>query len=380
MYWQWKQIRSGATWPRGGNYNLLLDDSGLLSSLYFHAYRAGVTDSMLTTHKWRLLDFISSVQVLVDGSDPIKQLTGKVAHYFQWLDGGGAAPDKHFNYGSSTKRAHGLINFGMYPKDPVNGLDLSRFKSVELNLTNDGTATYFAGDWAVDVFGLYLRDAPAGQFRNFFRTEEWRKWAPVADETKYLQLPQKYPLRRMVFQVEPGIDASMLATDTPYTVVDSILVTKKSGQDELFKGSLRHLWYFDYLFRGRDVFAPLEPYQTSGYGIWTGQGQTIGEAGLRFGHAGTQSLVGTTLEPGNDSSTQKRLANTDSDQDALLLMGLALENCAPFSFDENWDPAQYLDLQAEATVDLEVHTGSGMTTPTTAGAIRVMLDRMVPQP
>jgi hypothetical protein len=333
---------------------------------------------MIATQKWRLLDWLDKLEVIANGSTPIKSFTGQVGHFFQWLDGGGAAPDQHFNYGSSTKRHHSIINFGRWPYDTEMGLDLGRFKSMELQFSNDGSATYFDGDFSIDIFGLWLRDAPVGQFKAYMKTEEWRKWTTVTDETQYLKLPEEAKLRRLVLQVIPPVDANMKSEDTAYNVADSIKMTKRSGQDEIWNASLRHLWYANYFCSGRDIIQPLQPYTSDGYGVHTGLGQVLSLGGVRLPHGGAQNTYGTSIVPGEDGATLTREVPTDSEQDAMLVMGLALENCATIAFDQTYDPVDFLDLKAEGTVELQVHTKNAATVDN--GTIRVMLDRYFPQP
>jgi len=151
MYWQREFLRSGATLPIGSYWREDLPKDGLLGGIQFHVRGTPVIDSMLATEKWRMLDFISKVEVIGDGTTVIKSITGPMAHYLAWLDGGGANPDKAFNYGTSTFRCHLMLNFGRRLFDPYYGLDLSKFKSVEVKITNDGSATSFPGDLTIDA-------------------------------------------------------------------------------------------------------------------------------------------------------------------------------------------------------------------------------------
>lgn len=374
MYWQREVYRAAAAWPNGGTYTLELPNNGLLGSIMIHAYRAGVTDSMLTTQKWRLIDWISKIEVVADGSTIIKSVTGQVQHFLQWMDGGGAAPDQHFNYGSSTKRCRLMLNFGRQLFDPEYGLDLGAFKSVELKLTNDGSSTYFGGDWGVDIVLYYLREPAISTFKGFMRTEEWRKWTTVQGEIKYLDLPVAEKVRRAVMQVVPGLDAYNMPTTTPYNVAYNIELLLKTGLLKVWEGNLRHLWYDNYFDHGRDVIQPIQPYHTAAYGIWTGVGQTLSMGGVRIPHDGIQDTATPSFSPGEDSSAQKRFTQTDADQEALLLMGLALENCAYFRFDHNRDPETYLDPRVQGTVQLNITTRDASSAA--GGTIRVVLDRL----
>ena len=377
MYWQYDLFRSGVTWTNGGTYIEELPKDGLLSSILVHAYRGGVTDSMLTTgNLWRLHDFIDPFEIVLNGSDKAYTLSGQVGRYFDWLDGSPALLDKRFNYGSSTKRHHTLINFGRYFQDPVYGLDLSKFNSVEVKFTNSGSSTYFGGDWSLDLILVMKREDPSA-FRGYMRKEEWRKWTTVSDEWKYLELPTAHRIRRIVMQVIPDEDGTYLAAEaTPYHVLSDIKLLLDSGRLEMFNGNLRDLWYINAFDMGRDIIQGIEPYHTQDYGIWTGLGQTLGMGGVRIPHDGVQDTATTSITPGDDSSSIRRMTDTDSDQDSMIVAGLSLENCSHFRFDHDPNPETWLDPNARKTVRLDCHTDSGATYAD--GTIRVCLDRYVP--
>jgi hypothetical protein len=69
------------------------------------------------------------------------------------------------------------------------------------------------------------------------------------------------------------------------------------------------------------------------------------------------------------------VADGDNDQDAWLVMGLALENCAYFRFDQEGDPNQWLDPEMNKTVTLDVHTRNAASAAD--GTIKVCLERLV---
>jgi hypothetical protein len=378
MYRRLEALRKSATFNIGETFTLLLPEHGLLSSLLLHITGTPVTDSMNAIEKWRMLDWISKIEVIGNGSTIIKSFTGRVAQYLNFKDGGLASPDKHFNYGSSTKRFHVPINFGRYLGDLLYGLDLTPWKSVELKLTNDGSGTYFTGNLAASIFALWVHDPPAGAFQKYFRTEEWRSIATVQAKTEYLDLPEEGKLRRLILQVDPAVETTKEAKTTLYNVVSNLKLTKKTGADILFDSSLRDLWYWEAFRDGRQILQPLEPYHTTAYGVRTGLGQTLGEAGLRMGQSGAQNTYGTGIYPGDDSSTLRRGVGTDPTQDALLVMGLALENCAAFDFNDPDEESTYLDLKDEGTVQLQMATADAASAA--GGTVRLMLDRPMSPP
>lgn len=374
MYWQREFLRYGESWTNGGTLKLDLPKNGYLGSIQIHAQRAGITDALNAVLKWRLIDYISKVEIIANGATPLKSITGEVAKALTFFDGGGPVPDQEFNYGSSTKRAHFMINFGRRLFDKRFALDLSKFSSVELQLTNDGSSTYFAGDWTVDVLCYYLRggDAPAPE--GFMRTEEWRKWTTVADKREYLDIPTDMMLRRIILQVLSACTTNANADTQGYNVLDDIELYLKTGTLKVMDHSLRELWYENLFQYGRQPMVGLEPYHTSLYGIKTGLGQTLAKASVALPQGMASATPTIALEPGDDNMTQKIL-RTGTDNASMILIGLALENCAVIPFDQDDDPASYLDTTAEATVQLNPHTKNASSAA--GGTIRVVTDRLV---
>jgi hypothetical protein len=330
---------------------------------------------MIAVEKWRMVDYISKIEIIGNGSEIIKSVNGRIGKYLAWLDGGGGAPDKAHNYATSTKRHHSVINFGRRLFDPDFGLDLGRWGSVEIKLTNDAAAAQFTSAPSVDIICYWLREGSPSQFNGYFRTEQWREWTTVAAEKKYLELPLQHSLRRLILQTDPDVDANMCAEATLYNLAYDIELSIRSGKLKVFDDNLRDLWYENYFHMGRDVLQAIEPYHTQDYGIRVGLGQTLGMGGVRIPHDGVQDTATPSFSPGEDSSTQKRMTDTDADQDSLIVMGLALEHCAVIPFDQQNDPASYLDLKADGTVELMIETRNAAGAAD--GNLVVVTDRLV---
>ena len=376
MYWQREFLRKGESWNNGGTLKLDLPKTGLLGSIMIHAYRAGVTDAFNSVLKWRLIDYINKVEIIANGSEIIKSYTGEVAKGLTFHDGGGGAPDQEFNYGSSTKRAHFMINFGRRLFDRKYLLDLSKFSSVEIQLTNDGTSTFFGGDWTVDVLCYYLRGAPANGFGGYFRTEEWRSWTTVQNERKYLDIPSERKIRRIALHVLPAFGTNGNADTQSYNVVDDIEMYLRSRAAKVLDYSLRDLWYENYFQSGREMFAALEPYHANGRGVKTGLGQVLAKAEGQMPQSGVPGAITVAVEAGNDGASQK-LLRTGTDNYSWLMMGLALENLAiiDLALDPD-DPSTWLDPAAEKVVNLDVHTRDDSSADN--GTVKVILDRLIP--
>lgn len=376
MYWQREVYRSSAVWTRGGTFRLELPDHGLLSAIMFHARVAQNTTGQQTYDKWRIMDFISELKIVGNGNRVLKSLTGRVAHYLNYLDGAPLMTDVHHNYGTSTLRHHGIIYFGRRMFDLDYGLDLAAWDSVEIQFTNDMGSGFTGNNPSIDVILYYLREASASQFKGYFKTEEWRKWTTVSDEWKYLSLPTEEMLRRLILQVEADEGATYHEAEaTLYNVAYEIELKLRSGAVELWNSGLRDLWYDNLFYLGRENIVGIQPYHSDGYAIRTGLGQAFAYAGAETGHDGSQDTYAPTPYSGDDSHTMRRQCDGEADQEVYLVAGCAPECCALFPFDQEDDPTQYLDLARDGTVQLNIHTRSGASYAD--GTIRVILDRLI---
>jgi len=376
MYWQREVYRSGVEWTRGGTMRLELPDNGLLGAIMFHVRTSMETTGQRTMEKFRLMDWINELKVVGTGGQVIKAITGQVAHYLQWLNGGQLNLDVHNNYGGGTLRHHGLLTFGRKLFDVDYGIDLATWDGVELQFKNDSSATYHDEEFAIDLILYWLREAPVGQFKGWFKTEEYRKITTVSDKWEYISLPTKEMLRRLIIQVQADRgDTYHEAEATLYNVAYEIALKLRSGAVEIWNSGLRDLWYDNAFMLGRDPITCIQPYHSDAYHFPTGLSQSFGSGSTRWEHSGTQDAYMSCIEPGADGETFTRICDSENDQDSMLIAGIAPESCAVFPFDLDGDPALYLDLAREKTVTLDIHTRSGAAYAD--GTIRVILDRLI---
>ncbi len=334
-----------------------------------------MNDARVATDAWRMKDYLSRIEIVANGSDVIKSIPADIMDYLAWRDGAALNLDQHHNYGTSTLRYHGYVLFGRQFGDPEYGLDLSRFTTTELRVTNVATSSYFSADLSMDVLLYILRDHPPASFKGYLRTELWRTYTTVASDVQYIDLPTKGALRRLVLQAVPPRDSDNLATATPYSMLPQLRLTLKDGHEELFNDSLRELWYQELARIGRDPIVGLESYHTDGKGIRTGLGQAFAKAGVYLSHDGTQSTYAPDLTPGLDADTQSRQSEGDADQFSLIMLGVAPENCVSFDFDWGGNPANWLSLPNVSTVQLEVHVGTSASHA--GGTVNVVTDRLI---
>jgi hypothetical protein len=373
--WEVRKLIPETTWTYNATVRTILPTSGLLSALMIGFSATPVSDARRNLEKWRLIDYINEIKVLVNGSTVEKSMTGRIAKYLNWCDGGPAILDQDSNYAASTQRLHTCLNFGRYFKDEEFGLDLGRYDSAELQITNDAAVGQFTAFATPTIYGVFLKDAPSGTFKGHTRTEEYRKWTTVQAAVEYLRLQEEGRLRKIVFQVDPAVSAYMVPDTTLYNVLYNLRITHKAKSTELFNGNLRDLWYLNAFEDGRDVFQGAEPYQSDAYAFRTGLGQTLYKAAAGQTHSGTQSSYPQEVVAGEDSSTQTRQCDGDADQGSFILSGLSLENCAQWRYDTYGDLSFAPDMQAEKPIELEVTTRDSATADN--GTIRIETDRIM---
>jgi hypothetical protein len=373
MYWQREYLRENTTMTRDETWREDLPKEGLLGSILLRMSVDGVSGAFAATEKWRILDFLSKIEVIADGSTIIKSLTGEVVNALSFYDQGIGNLDYWHSYATGTKWAHLLINFGRKLFDNEMGLDLSRFNNVELRITNDASSTYFGADPSLSVLQFFLRDAPGAAFRGHLRTEEWRKWTTVADAIEYLELPTERPIRRIIMQCIPDVDSNNLSETGMWNVADDVELSLKTGVLRVFKGGIDDLMWENAWDYGRELFSAPNLYMTADKGRRVGMGYVL----MAVGGAGTQDGAGAgtipTLEGRRTDNTQKPETYEADTLISTLVRGICPENCVVFRFDKPDDPTVYLDPQAQRTVKLDVHTRNASSAAD--GTVRVILDR-----
>jgi len=374
MYWQMEYLREGDTMTRNSTYRLDLPENGMLSAIQLRIESTAASDAFATTFKYRIVDFIDKIEIIGNGSTVIKSLTGNVLQALQFFDTGIASLDYTSTYGQATARCNLMLLFGRHLFDTVFGLDLSAWNNIEIRITNSATSTYYGADFTVALLGYWLRDG--GGFSNYLRTEEWQKWTTVSDETKYLELPVENRIRRVIFQVIPPYDTTDNTFNTGmWNLIDDLEVSLKTGVLRIYKGGIDDLMRMNAILMQRLVMAYPQYYLTNDYSRYIGIGYVLGGAHSFGGAAAAITNGKPALEVGNTNGTQTSKAYTGDTSYQGLHVGLCPENCLLFPFNLIDEPANYLDVNANATVKMNVHTRSGSTYA--SGTIRVILDRVV---
>lgn len=375
MYLQQEYVREGATMTLNDTYKLDLPEHGLLSSLLIRISGNQISGYGQGAHDWRIIDEISKIAILSNGASIIKSLTGYQAQALAFYDQGVLPPGSWRNYATNTQFEYILINFGRWMGDTEIGLDLSRYENVELQITNTATASDFTS-LSVSILGLYVRDAQAGQFKGCMRSEEWRAWTTLSDETKYNDLPIEHRIRRIMLQAVPDQDADFNNETDMSNLMDDIDFTLDTGQIRVFKGGLDDLMRQNYLATGKPVITGGQSYMLADDGIDTGVGRSLIFVGSTVSKDGAGSATIATLAADELSGTIKPETYEADSPINFLSVGMAPFYTALFDFDLGWDASNWLDPNTRRTVKLDIHTRSGASYADGRNAI--VLDRLMP--
>lgn len=373
MYWQHEYEREGASMAVGTTYQLDLPENGMLGSLFLRlsadelsGYGQGVED-------WRLLDKISKIIILGNGATILKSLTGRQLQAMTFWDQGCFPPSVWRNYASNTQFEYFLLNFGRYYGDTEYGLDLARFKNIEIQLTNTAASTDF-GAIGVTIMGAYLQDAPAGQFKGFLRTEEWRSWTTVANETKYLDLPTEHVLRRIILQAIP--DKTTTLEDTNFSnLMYDVECSLDTGQKRVYKGGVDDLARLNYWKNGHNILSHGLTYQTAGFGTEVDLGYLFGGAAVAATRDNAVATVFPSLNGGNNGGVIEFEGYEGDTMEMFLMAGLAPFYTTVIHFDLSDDPSTWLDPDRRKTVELNIMTRNSASAAD--GVNAVVLDRLV---
>lgn len=374
MFLQREYVRENVAMTLNETYKLDLPEHGLLTSLLIRLSGAQVSAYGQGMQDWRIIDRITKVAVLVNGATVCKSLTGYQAQALAFYDQGVIPPGDWRNYATNTQFEYMLLNFGRYMGDTDFGLDLSKFANVELQLTNDAGATSFSS-LTVSVLGIYLRGSQAGQFKGYMRSEEWRAWITVADETKYNDLPVEHIIRRIMLQAIVPVDGDFVDMTSNSNLMDDIELGLDTGQVRVYKGGIDDLMRENYLDTGKPIVIGGSPYQLADDGVDVGLGRIIAYAN----GAGTQSGAVATTFPTYESARTNGILKPESysadNPTNLIVVGMSPFYTAQFDFNLNWDPNNWLDPAARKTVKLDIHTRNAASAA--SGRNAIVLDRLV---
>lgn len=377
MYWQIEQYRLGKSLTVGATDKIDLPKHGKLGSIFLMIHSDAVIFGLDAQYNILPEEFVSKIELYVNGSTKIKSLDMKALQVFNWLDQGVFKPDKNSTYAGATQRSALLINFGRHLYDLECGLTLDDYNVPELWITNTGVAADWTG-FTADIYFVFLRGDDAPEFKGFYQTEEFRSWTPVAGEPEYIDLPVEGMLRRFLLRGEAGVLVASGSYNKFNNIIYEMKYTRKSGALIMFDGRCWELAFLNLLEAGK---LPLTAYQIDQLGLARYKRTALGYVFARpFGVKAADSTVPGTVpgEVGGGDDSSFGLTVTASDWSAMLTeFGIAPWSHVFWRHDHEGKAGEGLDLSAEKVVQLEVLCRSGTTI--TGANSRLIIDRYMPR-
>lgn len=376
MFWQKEMLRENVPLTVNDTHILELPDYGLLGSLLINFNANQVSGQGLSGGKWRLLDYLSKVEVILNGASVCKSIKGDMVQALGFYDEGVVAPDDLRNFTVDTHRCYMILNFGRKMHDLSSGLDLSKFKSAELKITNDATAAEFSS-LNMNVMALWAREHDAG-FPFYMRTEEWRKWTTVQGEVKYHEIPSQHLLRRILLQAKQVVDGDNLCQTTLGNLMYKIELSLRTGMTKVFDGPFTEVMRQNLYRYGRNILMGGSITGSAGKGFDIGIGYPNYIAHGAGARNAVAAVVVPTMESARVETTQKPVSFEADKPICLLGGGMAYHNTAVLDFDQDMDPTSWIDPSKDATVKLDITTRDAATAA--GGVNKIILDRAVPTP
>jgi len=378
-FWQRETLRDAVSMAFNQTWELDLPKNGQLGSLVLQMSSSAESNAFLILPKWRLIDYISKIEVIGDGSEVIKSYDGVEAITAAFYDDGRPPVGLWRTYATTPQRQWVPIHFGRHFLDEVYGLDLSRFKQVTLKITNDVTGTLYQTDITVSVFGYFMREG--GDFgAGYFREEVIKSWLPVVAATEYTDLPVALPIRRILLEARPARDTADAKNNS--TMIDLMLVidfTFKSGQVRVYHDSLERLVHLTSLEGLSEAVTRGSINRTEGYGFECGLGYCTANLGVGTPDADNISTVTANMRKDIQDSAQEVGQHTAQGPMAWIVRGGAYGDCTPLWYARKPDLADLLDPAALNVVKVDITCRSGRTLTGTSRNARnaIILSRLV---
>ena len=376
MYFQREYLRQAASMTLGTTYQVDLPKNGLLAAVFLYISGAQATGYGQNGGDWRIVDKISKVEIIGDGAHVIKSFTGKQAQGIGFLDTGVSMPDMWRNYATNSQRCYMPILFGRKIFDAEYGLDLSKWKNVELKITNSAAAASFSA-LSIDIMCYYLRGASAGQFKGYLASELWRQYVPVAGETKYLEIPTDWLIRRILLNPEPGRNTGATGAwyDTCGNLMHNIELSFKTGVERVWKDGFQQLLACNYLEHGKYALTQALTYLNADKALDMGLAYTFALVDAATSKDGAAAATLPSVEA-DVSSNIPLTENYEGDSPRYwLTTGMGYQNIGVFDFGIDANPASWLNTKEEDVVKLDITTVTGATV--TSAYNNIVLERLV---
>lgn len=247
MYWKWHRWEKQKTLTEGKTAEFDLPETGLLAAINLEFMLVNCS-SWYTNSKKYTHDYISKLEVLGDGTEQVKEMSGNqaLAHY---VADHGFPPPSELNSGSSAYQWENiplyfgthLFKDGKWNPDRERLFDLAQFKDTKIEITNTLTEALTGADGLrVDINLLTLEEAPAVP-KSYMKTYEYKNFTPTQEAwNRVITLPTRDKIRRIMVVMERNHTTPESAFDCDVEeLIQQYKFTFKEGSIVVFDEDLR---------------------------------------------------------------------------------------------------------------------------------------------
>lgn len=380
MFWQREVLRSGVGMTFAQTYELDLPKSGILGSLVLYIRSTQNGYPFLTAVKWRLIDYISKIEVIGDGAEVIKSFDGRQALACAFYDDFREPVSMWRHYSNTPHRQWIPIHFGRHFLDELYALDLGRWNQVTLKITNDASATEFTTDIDIDIIAYWIREGAAAA-AGYFREEEWKTWAPAAAEVEYNNLPVALPIRRILLRARPAVDtADAKNNSTMHALMSDIDFTFRTGQTRVYKGSLETLGHLSVMEMPALAETMLMIDRQDEYGFEVGVGYVTQGVKSQGTYTAAPAVYPNTIAAADVQESAQEVHSRAADTvHEGIFRGHGYMHNVPLLYARKPDLTDMLDPEAEKVVKADITCLTGTTVAGTHANAQsaIILSRLV---
>jgi hypothetical protein len=348
VYPIWDKLAEEQAASIGGTGIYKLPDKGKVSGLvvYITADSKGIN----AQEKAKLVETISKMEVIVDGSRELHSYSGQLAQAMAFYDKGLCSIDKIQEYGTGMQRCLIPMAFGRRFADKRLGYTAENYSSGRVHITNDMSSTYWQ-NLAIKVYMMKMAGEVTDWFDAGVLEKKEYKGVTAAQNTEYdVDLPTQGKMRRILLQAIPNRSSNKDACDFR-DIMRELKYTGKSGDILFFDDSLDSLLHWNAFDYGFNLIQHGEAYRAADDCFQWGGGMQLGHGAFSSSADDAVSTVVPTRSRDDDGSVKMEGYEADSPV-SYLVKGLGIFHTAVFRHDRMEDLSDLLDLDEYKTCKL----------------------------
>ena len=214
-YWKENRYYKDNQMANAATESLELPEKGLLSAIRLQMYATNA-GAIHAANKARIIDRITKIEVTNGADKTMFSMRGQQVKALNFYDMGKVPYEKAILYGAQTQRTDLIIPFGRYWKDRDYMIDLSKYDSAYLDITNDAGTTQWATNALKANVNLLTLEEEAAAPAKYIKNYEWRSGKPsAAGQHVYHDLPTTEMIKRVMVQLDPDLETAGNATSDP---------------------------------------------------------------------------------------------------------------------------------------------------------------------